>query len=280
MKANSDSNIYATPREVKDIKDCEFYHIMDIPGIGTVGNEWDLRQNINEYLGHVNFAGKRVLEVGTASGFICFFLERQQAEVIAVDLSPEFEWDIVPMAQFDYNKLIVEYKELIRKLNNGFWYAHKIFNSKAKVVYSPVYQIPNEIGKVDISIFGDILLHLQNPFMALKRALDLTREKVIITDLYDPLVVRKDSFLRLCKLLLKNIFRIRIPNPPYMVFLPDFKSLNHKTDWWKLSPEIIVKMIGLLGFEKTHVSFHKQKYKNGQLLQHFTVVGERTRPLA
>ena len=64
-----------------------------------------------------------------------------------------------------------------------------------------------------------------------------------------------------------------------MVFLPDFRTMSHKTDWWILSPEIIVQMLGVLGFEKTRVTYHKQKFHDGHDVPHFTVVGERTRPL-
>ena len=183
------TSVFVTPpKEVPDIKDCAFYHITELPGVGTVGQEWDLRENIDEYLGNVSFAGKRVLEVGTASGFICFHMEKLHADVIAHDLSPDYEWDIVPMQQYDYKELIAAFKNNIRKLNNGFWFAHHKLNSKARVVHSPVYSIPHEIGEVDIATFCDILVHLQNPFMALKRALSLTREKVIVTDLHSDLL--------------------------------------------------------------------------------------------
>lgn len=59
---------------------------MDIPGYGGVEGEWDLRKGVKEYLGNVDFKGKRVLEIGTASGFLCFYMEGQGAEVVAYDL--------------------------------------------------------------------------------------------------------------------------------------------------------------------------------------------------
>ena len=63
--------IYAAPRLVEDPADCYFYHTMDLPGHGTVTGEWDLRGREAAYLGNVDFQGKRVLEVGTASGHLC-----------------------------------------------------------------------------------------------------------------------------------------------------------------------------------------------------------------
>ncbi|MEE9185219.1 MAG: hypothetical protein V3U39_12205, partial [Acidimicrobiia bacterium] len=87
MSGVLDLNVFALPREVTDINECYFYHSMDIPRHGAVDGEWDLREGVTEYLGGVDFAGKRVLEVGTASGFLCFHMESQGAEVVAYDLS-------------------------------------------------------------------------------------------------------------------------------------------------------------------------------------------------
>ena len=52
------------------LEDCYFYHTMDVPGAGLVTGEWDLRNGVDAYLGHESVAGKRVLELGTASGFL------------------------------------------------------------------------------------------------------------------------------------------------------------------------------------------------------------------
>jgi hypothetical protein len=43
---------------------------MELPGRGVIeGRDWDLRGSVDEYLGNVDFAGQRVLEIGPASGF-------------------------------------------------------------------------------------------------------------------------------------------------------------------------------------------------------------------
>ena len=38
-----DDHVYAPPRTVTDLNDCYFYHTMDVPGVGRVTGEWDLR---------------------------------------------------------------------------------------------------------------------------------------------------------------------------------------------------------------------------------------------
>ena len=49
---------------------------MDLPVHGEVGGEWDLRKNVDKFLGKASLEGKRVLDVGTASGFLTFTRRR------------------------------------------------------------------------------------------------------------------------------------------------------------------------------------------------------------
>ena len=74
------SSPYAEPRTVTSLDDCYFYHTVEIPGHSVVTGEWDLRPGLDAYLGHFDFAGKRVLDVGAASGILSFHVERQGAE--------------------------------------------------------------------------------------------------------------------------------------------------------------------------------------------------------
>ena len=94
------------PKIVTDIKTCNFYHTMDLPGHGVVEGKWDLRENVDKYVGSVIFDGKRVLELGTASGYLCFEMEKRGAEVIAYDIGENERWDVVPYAQYDYQEFM------------------------------------------------------------------------------------------------------------------------------------------------------------------------------
>ena len=69
---------------------------MDLPGFGEVGKGWDLRKTIDDYLGHFDFRGKRVLDVGTASGFLTFEMEKRGAEVVSFDMASRAQWQLVP----------------------------------------------------------------------------------------------------------------------------------------------------------------------------------------
>jgi hypothetical protein len=86
------SSIYAEPRVVTNPAQCIFYHTMDIPGYGHVQGDWDLRGHERQYLGNVDFAGKRVLEVGTASGYLPMYFQ-PDAKTVG---SKETWWSLPP----------------------------------------------------------------------------------------------------------------------------------------------------------------------------------------
>ena len=95
-----EKQIYVTPKTVTDVRECEFYHEMDLPGYGHIASDsimqWDLRGREREYLGNVKFDEKRVLDVGTASGYLSFFVESQGAEVVSHDVSETQSLGIIP----------------------------------------------------------------------------------------------------------------------------------------------------------------------------------------
>jgi hypothetical protein len=114
-------NLYAEPQSVTTLADCYFYHTMEVPGYGLVAGEWDLRPGISDYLGHVDFSGKRVLEIGTANGHVCFHIESLGGNVVAVDLSERETWDIVPYAAVDSPAIVAQRRAHARRINNTFW---------------------------------------------------------------------------------------------------------------------------------------------------------------
>ena len=70
---------YAEPRRVDSLTECAFYHVMDLPAFGRVGGQWDLRGTVDDYLGRFDFRDKRALDIGAASGFLTFAMERRGA---------------------------------------------------------------------------------------------------------------------------------------------------------------------------------------------------------
>ena len=230
---------WASARTVKNLDECYFYQAIDLPGIGEQKGEWDLRGEVDSYLGGVSVEGRRVLELGTANGFLCFEMERRGAEVVAHDLGEDDEWDLVP---FDGHVTLADQEErrdLARRLNNAWWLTHDLLGSSAQVVYGSIYDMPSSVGDVDIATFGSILCHLRDPFLALHRVTTLVRETVIVTDVLPEKQRRSAGEL---------------------FFLPD--STLQADIWWRLSPEIVSRFLSVLGFKDQRVTHHRQVYNN------------------
>ena len=256
-------NGWAEPRKVSSVDDCFFYHTMEIPNHGTVHGVYDLRGRETSYLGNVNVEGKRVLELGTASGHLCFTMEKMGADVVAYDLSDEQEWDIVPFAGYDYEEHIAARRAHINQINNGYWLAHRAYASNAKVMYGTVYDIPDSIGQFDICTFCSILLHLRDPFLALQRVTAHVEETVIVTDLFRR--VRGPMLSLIEKLTGSRLMR----------FLPNAEKQSPFETWWQLTPRVVAEFLQILGFVHTEISFHRQIHRNNRSWM-FTVVGRRT----
>jgi len=282
MKNNSP--IFAKPpSDSISLEDCEFYHVQDIPGLSepTKGS-FDLRKNVNEFLGHTDFKNKTVLELGPASGFLTFHIEKIGGDVTSIELDYKKNprGDTAPNIGDNWKSTTKDsagntVHTLFQdgKVENAYWYAHKAFNSKSKLILSHVNDLPAELGIYDISLICTVLLHIQNPFLAMKNMLRHTKEKAVITE--------PGGYARIKSLrnTIRNLIRkiIALPDPPSMVYLPRPGKKNPFV-WWKLSPEIISNMASTLGFEKNTITYHKQ-ILSGRNTWFFTVVCERTVPI-
>jgi hypothetical protein len=254
--------VYEEPRQIGSIDDCIFYHSMDLPNLGFVRGQWDLRNREAEYLGHVGLKGKTVLEVGTASGHLCFFMEREGAHVVAYDLSEKHSWDIVPYAANDTERIIAERADHLHRLNNSFWFAHAAFHSRTRAVYGSIYDIPEDIGLYDIGTLGSILLHVRDPFLVLQRVSSHVTDTIVITDVRLPW---KDELL--------SLFR----KQQLINFLPDASTPGQYATWWHLSPGLIIRFLKILGFVHIALSYHTQLYY-GREVDLYTIVASRKQP--
>jgi SAM-dependent methyltransferase len=228
---------YVKPMYAQDPKECLFYHVMQLPGIGMVGEQWDLRDTVEEYLGNFNFQGKRALDVGTASGFLTFEMEKRGASVVSVDLESGDKWDLVPFVKASYDKdaELAMRRDNIARLKRGYWLAHRLLESKARVYYGNIYELPDALGLFDVVVLGAILLHLRDPFKALQSACKLSRDAVIVTDLYFS------------------------AETPVMQFVPDWDSLNPKDTWWLISEKCMVQMLKVVGFPYVTITHYDHR---------------------
>ena len=228
-------------------------------GVGFKGKE-------DQYLGNVSVNAKRVLDVGTASGHMCFWMEKMGADVFAYDLSPYDDWDIVPY----FNNNLAEHVELRRRhlglINNSFWFAHGILSSKSKVSYGRIYDLPKNLGQFDVVLVGSILLHLRDPFLALQKVSALVSDVLVVTDV----MPGQRSFLS--KLSNKLLFGKKHRQ---MEFLPNASTNKPLETWWNLSPELITEFLKVLGFTKINTSYHQQKGRKNKTKKMFTIIAKR-----
>src|SRR5882724_11896472 len=98
-------SLLAQRRYVESPADCFFYHTMDLPGLGEVRGQWDLRGRFNEYIGGVELADKSVIDVGAATGFLSFEAEKSgAARVLSFDIADPQQQDFLPFKDKLYSR--------------------------------------------------------------------------------------------------------------------------------------------------------------------------------
>jgi SAM-dependent methyltransferase len=220
------SGLYASAQIVTDPSDCFWYHVMDLPEVGTVQGAWDLRETIDDYLGHVDFTGKRCLDIGAASGYLSFEMERRGAvEVVSVDLDPSTHaWEIVPFLGRDLDQAREQMARDVRAWQRAYWLAHRLLGSKARVYYGNAYELPAELGSFDVVLIGMMLPHVRDPLRVLEQAAARSTGIIIVTQ--------------------------QAPRMPdaYAYFMPDPATGYPDNAWWSMSEACTERMLGLLGF--------------------------------
>jgi SAM-dependent methyltransferase len=171
QKLAMDADFYGAPRYVNDASECFFYHTMDLPGIGTVTGQWDLRGRTKDYLAGIPLKGRRVLDVGAASGFLSFEMEKAGGEVVSFDADMADRISYLPLQNSLYVTDRARWKEYmnryLERMKNSYWLAHRLYQSKDKVYYGDIYDLPERLGMFDVAVIGQILVHLRDPITAL-----------------------------------------------------------------------------------------------------------------
>jgi SAM-dependent methyltransferase len=155
-----------------------WYHTLELPGYTTPG--WfDLRPYVDRYGLPDRLDGVRALDVGTWDGFWAFELERRGAEVVALDVDEESEYDWPP------RRRPREWTPIDR--GQGFRLAHELLGSKVERVHCNVYEAsPERIGTFDLVFCGSVLSHLRDQLLALERLASVCRGRLILAEEYDP----------------------------------------------------------------------------------------------
>src|SRR5580700_7462216 len=251
----------STRREGADLRGFVWYHAFELPDGTVLPGVWDLRGHESAYLGGVDLAGKRVLELGPATGYLTFYLERMGAEVVAFEAGFDVSIDVLPFrGREDPEERRRVMQDTIDRNHDAWWYLHRTLGSSATFVQGNIYDMPADLGTFDITVVGAILLHLREPWGALSQAARRTTETMIVTE---PL--QDDE------------------NPPesnIMRFSPSAE--HHLTNWWSIYPGAVVSMLSRLGFAQTETSTHTQHHHLAHDItseavdqRMYTVVGRR-----
>jgi SAM-dependent methyltransferase len=221
------------PARRPSVEECTFYHCMDLPEVGTQRGQWDLRPGIGSYLGDFDFAGAKVLEIGTASGFVCFEMERRGADVVAFDLDLEDHqtYDMFPGPPEDRDP--EGFTAGLQATRAAYWLAHDVLGSSARVVYGHANHLPDFLDGFDAVVFGNVLQHLQDPVGALLMAASRA-DAVIVTESDWKRGVADDL--------------------PAMLWIDDSTPYS----WYQVKPLLVESVLRSLGFEVAPTSWHDQ----------------------
>ena len=234
---------FAPSRHVPSPDGLFFYHSIDVPGLGQLQGDWDLRDDAHAYLGNVDFNQKRCLDVGAGCGYLTFEMERLgAADVVSHDIRAGSDWNIVPHYKLSPSAMTEIRRKAdvsIEQQKDAYWFCHRLLGSRAKVYYGDIYNLPEDLGLFDVVFYGMILTHLRDPYWALYNGAKLSRRTLVITGIWSN------------------------TDQPVSVFRPsDAKSDNLSIkSWWLLSRGTLVGMAGTLGFKLDRRVFSNVKIR-------------------
>jgi SAM-dependent methyltransferase len=253
----SETAMPVQPRYVDSLDDCVFYHTMDLPGFGEVRGQWDLRGRFNEYIGVVDLAGKSVIDVGAATGFLSFEAEKSGANrVLSFDIGHARQQTFLPFKDKLYSRdparWAEQYGAEIEQWKNAYWLCHRLFDSRAEVYYGNIYDLPAELGQFDVAIVGSVLEHLSDQITALASIARLTKETMVVIT---PLLQTQERIAS---------FQALADNPEY-----DFT-------WWIYSEGVYREVFKMLGFSIKAITHSWYYYHYGERFEtRHTIVAVR-----
>ncbi|MEZ4671823.1 MAG: hypothetical protein R3E39_28295 [Anaerolineae bacterium] len=242
--------LFSAPMQVESAENCFFYHAIDLPTSGFQPGQWDLRGRFDEYINKTELRGKRVLDVGTASGFVTFEAEKRgAAEVVSVDVANARSWQLLPFVHnetaIEREKRFAEQERILDAMKRSYWLSHRELNSKAQVYYGHVYDLPDALGQFDVVLVGQILVHLRDNIASLTSIAARCRHTLVITEA----IFHERKLLRILRAI-----GLLEPAPPTALFLGRHTNPDQNYAFWHYSKEFYVELMKILGFEFQSIS--------------------------
>lgn len=176
------ANIDAQASLAAKVAAVSWYHTVDLGnGLVTPG-QYDHRPYLDRYGLPESLEGKTALDLGTASGYFAFELERRGARVTATDLPAWYDHDFGPKYEIDQSS-----EELKSYLTEPFEIARAARGSQVDKKFINIYDVsPQTVGEHDFVFCGSLLIHLSDPIRALWNVASVTRGKAIIATVIKP----------------------------------------------------------------------------------------------
>ena len=190
-----------------------WYHQIDFGyGIVAPGGETHTLESLGRTrLLETPLRGKSVIDIGAWDGFYAFVCERLgAARVFAAD---RWVWE--------HPSIGIE----------GFLTARELLGSKVEHAKLDVFELTRDaVGTFDVVLFFGVLYHLQDPFGALRRLREITRESILVeTHIVSHLEER---------------------SIPVMRFYEGDELNRDATNWWGPNVTCLVQMMRAAGFPR------------------------------
>ena len=234
----------------------DFYHVMHVPGLGDVGGTWDLRSNLDIYLGRTSYAGKVVLDVGASDGFLAFEMEKRGARVVSIDLPIDGVPDLFPLASGPGNASARVH--MLPRRRQAFWVAHRAFRSSVRLHESHAGRLDPRLTGFDVAIIGNVLQHLRDPIGVV---LDVsTRAQTLVITEADWKAGTEDA-------------------SPVMTLFTEHLQRGNRGSWYQVSPQLIEDVLSLTGCTIEGRDIHQQPFTeslgNTYPVRHYTITATR-----
>ncbi len=224
-----------------------WYHTIELrDGLVTPGF-YDHRSSLSAFQFPTDMGGRSVLDIGSATGFFAFELERRGAEVVSVEVPSLADLDRFPGQTVDQTVRKIEAmlasdgepsaRDLTAEqcyfnlLEGPFQFCHRLLGSKVKRCYATAYGLsPESLGSggFDLVYMGDILLHTLHPLEALASAGRLCRGTLVLSQFIPEM----------------NDDR------PAMLYVGGDDPEADEVSWWWPNRACLTEMLKKLGFSK------------------------------
>jgi hypothetical protein len=232
--------------EPLDVAHCHWYHQVPTSDGQRMPGAWDLNGNEATYLGGagvggIDLSGRRVFELGPATGHLTWWMEQQGAEVVAFEAGLDCHNDLIPYGRTVTDEVCDNAMRFISTVQRSWWWTKTEHDLAAKVAYGTVYDLPTDLGEFDTTVLGAVLLHLRDPFGAMMAVAAHTTDSIVVTDLEPP----------------------RPWGNTEMRFNP---VEGDHSSWWVITPGAMRRMLSNVGFTEHTITRHVQWHRPGHVL--------------